>query len=95
VSSRSRAPLGGGDVHALTVPLVPELAAAHGRTPPQIVLRWHMQQGFVPIPKSSGPQRLRSYLDVFGFALSDAEMADLSVLDRGEQAAVGSDEFGH
>ena len=49
----------------------------------------------VPIPKSSDPQRLRSNLDVFGFALSDAEMADLSALDRGEQAAVDSDEFGH
>ena len=44
---------------------------------------------------SSGPQRLRSNLHVFGFALSDAEMADLSALDQGEQAAVDSDEFGH
>jgi 2,5-diketo-D-gluconate reductase A len=49
----------------------------------------------VPIPKSSDPQRLRSNLDVFGYALSDAEMADLNALDRGEQAAVDSDEFGH
>ncbi|MBG0568026.1 aldo/keto reductase [Actinoplanes aureus] len=70
------------------------LAAAHGRTPPQIVLRWHVQQGLVPIPKSSDPQRLRSNLHVSGFALSDAEMADLITLDRGEQAAVDSDEFG-
>ena len=92
VLTQSWAPLGGGDVDALTVPLVAELAAAHGRTPPQIVLRWHVQQGLVPIPKSSDPQRLRSNLDVFGFALSDAEMADLSALDRGELAAVDSDE---
>ena len=68
-------PLGGGDVDALTVPLVAELAAAHGRTPPQIVLRRHVQQELVPIPTSSDPQRLRSNLDVFGFALSDAETA--------------------
>jgi 2,5-diketo-D-gluconate reductase A len=95
VLTQSWAPLGGGDVDALTVPLVAELAAAHGRTPPQIVLRWHVQPGLVPIPKSSDPQRLRRNLDVFGFALSDAEMADLSALDQGEQAAVGSDEFGH
>ncbi|MFI5890425.1 aldo/keto reductase [Actinoplanes sp. NPDC051513] len=69
--------------------------AARGRIPLQIVLRWHVQQGLVPIPMSSDPQRLRSNLDVFGFALSNAEMADVSALDRGEQAAVDSDEFGH
>jgi 2,5-diketo-D-gluconate reductase A len=74
---------------------VAELAGAHGRAPPQIVLRWHVQQGLVPTPKLSDPQRLRSNLDVSGLALSDAEMADLSALDRGEQAAVDSDEFGH
>ncbi|TSB20387.1 aldo/keto reductase [Streptomyces benahoarensis] len=59
------------------------IAAAHGVTPAQTVLRWHLQLGNIVIPKSVTPARIRQNLDVFGFTLTDAEMADIAGLDRG------------
>jgi diketogulonate reductase-like aldo/keto reductase len=70
-------------------PVVVDLAAAKGRTPAQVVLRWHLQLGNVVIPKSVTPSRIRENFDVFGFELDDAEMGALSGLDRGER--IGSD----
>ena len=67
----------------LSEPVVGEIAAAHGVTPTQAVLRWHVQLGSTPIPKSSTPARQRENADVFGFALTDAEVAALSALERG------------
>jgi diketogulonate reductase-like aldo/keto reductase len=57
-----------------------EVAKAHGVTPAQVVLRWHVEHRVVVIPKSATPQRIASNLDVFGFALSDAEMARIDGL---------------
>ena len=62
---------------------VQQVAAAHGVTPTQAVLRWHVQLGSTPIPKSARPERLVENADVFGFTLSDAELAALSGLERG------------
>lgn len=62
---------------------VADVAAAHGITPTQAVLRWHVQLGSTPIPKSADPQRQRENADVFGFTLTDAEVAALSALERG------------
>jgi len=72
-------------------PAVTAAAQAHGVTPAQVILRWEVQQGIVTIPKSADEQRQRANLDVFGFALTDAEMAALAALDQGEAAAVDSD----
>jgi 2,5-diketo-D-gluconate reductase A len=58
-------------------------AEAHGVTPGQVVLRWHTQIGAVPVPKSADPGRQRENLDVFGFALTDDEIAAISGLERG------------
>ena len=66
-----------------------------GRTPAQVVLRWHMELGLVTVPKSSDPDRLRQNLEIFDFALSAEDVAALSALDRGESAAADSDRFGH
>jgi 2,5-diketo-D-gluconate reductase A len=74
---------------------VKDAAARHGRTPAQIVLRWHVQQGLVPIPKSSNPGRLRENIDVFGFELSQADIDTIATLDRKGQGAVDSDRIGH
>jgi diketogulonate reductase-like aldo/keto reductase len=63
--------------------VVVDAAAVHGVTPTQVVLRWHVQLGSTPIPKSADPQRQRENADVFGFSLSDDEMAALSGLRRG------------
>jgi len=63
--------------------VVQQIAAAHGVTPTQAVLRWHVQLGSTPIPKSARPARLVENADVFGFTLTDAELAALSGLERG------------
>ena len=64
-------------------PVIVELADAHGVTPAQVVLRWHVELGAVPIPKSSDPARRRENLDVFGFALKREEVDAISALSRG------------
>lgn len=60
-----------------------DAAAIHGVTPTQVVLRWHVQIGSTPIPKSADPQRQRENADVFGFALTDDEVAAISAFERG------------
>ena len=60
-----------------------EIAAAHKKTPAQVVLRWHLQQpGVVAIPKSATPARIRENFNIFDFTLSAAEMTRLSALAR-------------
>ena len=63
--------------------LVTGIAEAHGVTPSQVVLRWHLQLGAVPIPKSADEQRQRENLDVVRFELSDAEVEAISSLESG------------
>ena len=60
-----------------------ELAEIHGVTPTQVVLRWHVQLGSTPIPKSADPDRQRENADVFGFALTADEVEAISALERG------------
>ena len=79
----------------LDEPVVVEAARAHGKTPGQVVLRWHVQLGTVPVPKSADPQRQAENLEVFDFALTDEEMAALSALDRGDELATDPPTFGH
>jgi diketogulonate reductase-like aldo/keto reductase len=76
-------PLGRG--HVLAGPVVLALAAEHRRTAAQIILRWHIQLGNIAIPKASSEARIRENLDVFGFALSDRDMAALAELERGQR----------
>jgi diketogulonate reductase-like aldo/keto reductase len=81
----------GGDL--LGEASIKALAAKYGRTPAQIVLRWHLELGNVVIPKSVTPSRIRENLDVFGFTLSDEDVASLSSLDRGERTGPDPDVF--
>jgi diketogulonate reductase-like aldo/keto reductase len=60
-----------------------ELAEIHGVTPTQVVLRWHVEVGSTPIPKSVDPDRQRENADVFGFALTADEIAAITALERG------------
>ncbi|KQR51279.1 oxidoreductase [Leifsonia sp. Leaf336] len=64
-------------------PVLAELAAAHGKSPAQIMLRWHLQQGRSAIPKSVNPGRIAENFDVFDFELSDADLARIDALDTG------------
>ncbi len=63
-------------------PAVAAAAMAHGVTPAQAILRWQLQIGSLPIPKSTNPHRQQENLDVFGFELSDAEVAAITALGR-------------
>lgn len=94
VVTESWSPLG-RDGGLLEDTVVTALAAKYGKTPGQIVLRWHVQQGLVPIPKASSPAHLAENLAVFDFALEETEIADLSALDTGEAGILDSDSFGH
>jgi 2,5-diketo-D-gluconate reductase A len=61
-------------------PTIAGIAQRHGRTPAQVIIRWHLQHGFVAIPKSADPERVRSNFDVASFVLDDADMAALDAL---------------
>jgi diketogulonate reductase-like aldo/keto reductase len=76
----SYSPLGQG--HLMEEPVIARIAARHGKTAAQIVLRWHVQQGIVAIPKAGGAGHQRDNLDVFGFVLPDDDMHALSSLAR-------------
>ena len=94
VVTESWSPIGkGGEL--LENPAVTNIAARLGRTPAQVVLRWHVQLGLVAIPKTGTLRRLQENLNVFDFELTDADMRSLAALDGGEANAVDSDEFGH
>jgi len=80
-------------------PTIGEIAAAHGRTPAQVMLRWHLQQGRQVIPKSVTPSRIRENFDVFDFELSDDQLATIDALDTGvrggpEPAQITRETFG-
>ncbi|MFJ6000677.1 aldo/keto reductase [Arthrobacter sp. NPDC092385] len=94
IVTESWSPLGPGS-GLLQDPGVVSIAEAHGITPAQVVLRWHVQQGMVAIPKSADPERLAQNLDIFDLELSGAELARLYLLDTGEAEIVDSDGFGH
>ncbi|MFS8479523.1 MAG: aldo/keto reductase [Micromonosporaceae bacterium] len=64
-------------------PVLREIADAHGVTPAQVVLRWHIEHGIVVIPKSGTPERIERNFDVFGFSLRPQEMARIDALGTG------------
>jgi 2,5-diketo-D-gluconate reductase A len=69
------------------------LAEKHGRTPAQIVLRWHVQLGNVVIPKSVTPKRIRENIDIFDFELSADDMSELATMDSGQRTGPDPDTF--
>jgi 2,5-diketo-D-gluconate reductase A len=93
IVTESWSPLGAGN-DLLAESTIVELARQHGRTPAQIVLRWHVQLGLIPIPKTSKPSRMRENLDVFDFELSDDDLDELARLD-GRDGVMDSDRIGH
>lgn len=86
---QSYSPLGHGEV--LGDGVVAEIARRHGKTPAQVIIRWHLQEGLIVIPKSENPDRVRANLDVFGFELSDEDMARIIDLDKPTDGRTSSD----
>ena len=80
IATEAWSPLAQGAL--LADPAITEIAARHGRTPAQVILRWHLQQGRIVIPKSVTPARIRENLEVFGFELSAGELAAVTALER-------------
>lgn len=64
-------------------PVIASIAAAHGKTPAQVMIRWHLQEGRSAIPKSVRPERIAENFGVFDFELTTAELKDLDALDTG------------
>jgi diketogulonate reductase-like aldo/keto reductase len=80
-------------------PVMGDIAKAHGKTPAQVMLRWHLQQGRSAIPKSTTPHRIAENIDVFDFQLSDEDLAAIDALDTGrrggpEPTDITLEEFG-
>jgi len=94
IVTESWSPLGRGN-KMLADPAITAAAQRHGKTPAQVVLRWHTQHGYVPTPKSSDPTRLAENLDSFSFTLSADEMTALNGLDRPDPTMFDADSFGH
>ncbi|GLB45289.1 putative aldo keto reductase [Lyophyllum shimeji] len=71
-----------------THPLVQEVCKAHKKSPAQVFVRWSIERGFVPLPKSAKPERIKENADVFDFELSQDDLDKLNSLDRGIRGAV-------
>jgi 2,5-diketo-D-gluconate reductase A len=84
-------PLAQGQV--LEDPTITRIAEAHGKTPGQVVIRWHLQLGNVVIPKSVTPERIEENFDVFDFRLSDEETSEIEALDEGERIGPDPETF--
>jgi len=93
IATEAWSPLGQGK-GLLDNPLIAGVAARHGRTPAQVVLRWHLQLGNVVIPKSVTPDRIRENIGVFGFELTQADMTELAGLDDGSRLGPHPDRLG-
>jgi diketogulonate reductase-like aldo/keto reductase len=72
---------------------ITDIADAHGKTPGQVVIRWHLQKGYVVFPKSATPERIKQNIDVFDFELSDDQMSAVESLDKGERIGPDPDTF--
>lgn len=75
-------PLGHGDKALLEEPLFAQLGKKYSKSAPQIILRWHIQSGNIVIPGSKNPEHIKSNFDLFDFALTDDEMAQIAALNK-------------
>ena len=76
-------PLGHGDKALISEPVFAELGRKYGRTPAQIILRWHTQMGFAVIPGSRNVRHIQDNLNILDFTLTDADMEQIAKLDKG------------
>jgi 2,5-diketo-D-gluconate reductase A len=84
-------PLGKGTV--LDDPVVGRIAERTGKTPAQVVLRWHIQRGDIVFPKSVTPDRIRENIDIFDFELSGADVNDITLLNKNQRTGPDPDKF--
>lgn len=77
----------------LSDPVISRIGEKHGRSPAQVLIRWHLQNGLIVIPKSVNPDRIAQNIDVFDFELSDDDLRDIATLDDGERVGIHPDEM--
>lgn len=84
-------PLASGEL--LDDPTISAIAAKHGVSTAQTMIRWHLQLGHVVLPKSVTPERIRQNIDVFGFNLDQQDLAEIAAMDKGKRTGPNPDEF--
>ncbi|GAA1701337.1 aldo/keto reductase [Streptomyces yatensis] len=89
IATEAWSPLAQGAL--LQDPALAAIAQRHGKTPAQVVLRWHLQLGNVVIPKSVTPARIRENIDVFDFTLTPEDIEAINALDRGQRTGPDPD----
>ncbi|MDD5930243.1 MAG: aldo/keto reductase [Spirochaetales bacterium] len=85
-------PLGHGDKSLIQEPVFAELGKKYGKTPAQVILRWHVQMGFVVIPGSKNVDHIKDNQNIMDFELTADEMAEIAKLDKGERYYHRTDE---
>lgn len=85
-------PLGHGDKSLMEEPVFTALGKKYGKSPAQVILRWHTQMGFAVIPGSKNVNHIRDNLDILDFSLTDEEMAEIAKLDKGKRYYYRTDE---
>ncbi|MBQ5998809.1 MAG: aldo/keto reductase, partial [Treponema sp.] len=85
-------PLGHGDKSLIQEPVFAELGKKYRKTPAQVILRWHIQMGFVVIPGSKNVDHIKDNLNIMDFELTADEMAEIAKLDKGERYYHRTDE---
>jgi 2,5-diketo-D-gluconate reductase A len=91
IATEAWSPLAQGRV--LDDPTLVQIAEAHGKTTGQVVLRWHIQLGNIVFPKSVTPARIKENFDIFGFELSDSDIAEISALNKNQRTGPDPDTF--
>ena len=86
-------PLGHGDKNLINEPVFAKLAAKYSKSNAQIILRWHVQSGNVVFPGSRNPEHIRDNFNIFDFALTDEEMAEIAKVDKGVRYYNGTPEM--
>lgn len=85
-------PLGHGDSGLLNEPVFKKLGEKYGKSPAQIILRWHTQMGFIVIPGSKNTAHIRDNFEIFDFALTDDEMSEIAKINKNERYYTRTDE---
>lgn len=85
-------PLGHGDRSLIEEPIINELANKYNKSAAQIILRWHIQMGFIVIPGSKNPEHIKSNIDIFDFKLTNEDMNKISMLNKNVRYYNGTEE---
>jgi len=91
IATESWSPLASGQL--IDDPTLTVIAAKHGKSTAQVMIRWHLQQGLIVLPKSVTPSRIAENIDVFGFELDDEDMATIAGMENGHRTGPDPDDF--